>query len=62
MNFDTDDSIYSDEAIKSVQCRYIIPKFNHDLDDRGTSVHKRMNGINTLNCKFKEALKDETFT
>ncbi|CAD8180109.1 unnamed protein product [Paramecium pentaurelia] len=62
--FDTEDSINSDEAIKSIECKYLTPNFHPNLDDKGTSVHKRMNAINQLRCKFKESLvsKDEVFT
>ncbi|CAD8116865.1 unnamed protein product [Paramecium sonneborni] len=62
--FDTEQSINSDEAIKSISCKNLTPIFHRNLDDQGTSVHKRMNAINNMICKFKESLisKDEVFT
>ncbi|CAD8084062.1 unnamed protein product [Paramecium sonneborni] len=62
--FDTEESINSDEAIKSIECKSLTPNFHHNLDDKGTSVHKRMHGIHTMMYKFKEQLlfKDEIFT
>ncbi|CAD8179668.1 unnamed protein product [Paramecium octaurelia] len=54
--FDSEDSINSDEAIKVIEFKYLTPNFHHELDDKGTSVNKRMNGINTMMCKFKDVL------
>ncbi|CAD8197153.1 unnamed protein product [Paramecium pentaurelia] len=62
--FDTEDSINSDEAIKSIECKSLTPNFHWDCNDKNTSVHNRMNAINNLMCKFKESLvsKDEIYT
>ncbi|CAD8119661.1 unnamed protein product [Paramecium sonneborni] len=49
--FDSDESINSDEAIKTIDFKYLTPNFHHELDDKGTSLYKRMNGINTLMVK-----------
>ncbi|CAD8208524.1 unnamed protein product [Paramecium pentaurelia] len=54
--FDSEESINSDEAIKAIEFKYLTPNFHHELDDKGTSVNKRMNGINTMMCKFKDVL------
>ncbi|CAK69738.1 unnamed protein product (macronuclear) [Paramecium tetraurelia] len=63
--FDTEeDSINSDEAIKFIECKSLTPNFHIDCNEKDSSVHNRMNAINTLMCKFKESLvsKDEIFT
>ncbi len=62
--FDTEESINSDEAVKIIECKQIIPNFQHDPDNKGTSVYKRMTKINPLIYKFKEVLvcKDDMFT